>query len=131
MPRLNRTRYYFLHLFFFFHIYLSITRFRSFIYIKIRRGEVKVMLIKASDLRLREVVNTLDGKRLGVISDVDFDLESGRIKSIRVPGTGRLLWFFGRDDDIIIPWSKIKKIGVDVILVEANNYSEPERKEPI
>ena len=88
------------------------------------------MLIKASDLRLREVVNTLDGKRLGAISDVDFDLENGRIKSIRVPGTGRFLWFFGRDDDVVIPWNKIKKIGVDVILVEANSYSDPEHKEP-
>lgn len=86
------------------------------------------MLIKASDLRLREVINTLDGRRLGVISDVEFDLENGRIKSIVVPGNGRFLWFFGRDDDVVIPWNKIKKIGVDVILVEANNYSDPEHQ---
>jgi YlmC/YmxH family sporulation protein len=88
------------------------------------------MLIKASDLRLRDVINTIDGRRLGTISDVEFDLENGRIKAIVVPGSSRFLWFLRKEDDVVIPWNRIKKIGEDVILVEAVNYSEPDRTLP-
>jgi sporulation protein YlmC with PRC-barrel domain len=31
----------------------------------------------------------------------------------------------GRYNDYVIPWSRIKRIGMDVILVEANEYAEP------
>lgn len=82
------------------------------------------MLVRSSDLKLREVVNALDGKRLGVIGDMEIDMESGEIKAIIIPGGTRILGFFGRDDDIVVPWNKIKKIGVDVILVEAAGYTD-------
>lgn len=82
------------------------------------------MLVRTSDLKLREVVNTLDGKRLGVIGDMEIDMESGEIKAIVIPGGTRVLGLFGRDDDIVVPWDKIKKIGVDVILVEAKGFAD-------
>lgn len=82
------------------------------------------MLVRTSDLKLREVVNTLDGKRLGVIGDMEIDMESGEIKAIIIPGGTRVLGLFGRDDDIVVPWEKIKKIGVDVILVEAKGFTD-------
>ncbi len=77
------------------------------------------MLVRISDLRLREVVNTLDGKRLGVVSDIEFDPETGKVSAVIVPSPGRIFWIFGKDEDLVIPWNKIKRIGVDVILVEA------------
>ncbi len=86
--------------------------------------EVEIMLVKTSDLKLREVVNTIDGKRLGVITDMEIDTSTGQIKAIVVPGGGRVLGLFGRDDDIVIPWNKIVKIGVDVILVETTGFAE-------
>ncbi|HOJ78498.1 MAG TPA: YlmC/YmxH family sporulation protein [Bacillota bacterium] len=82
------------------------------------------MLTKTSELREREVVNILDGKRLGLASDLEIDVETGRIKAIVVPGPGKFLWFFGKSEDFIIPWERIKKIGVDVILVDAPNYQD-------
>ncbi len=75
-------------------------------------------MIKISDLRNRDVVNIVDGKRLGTICDLDLDLENGRITAIIVPGTARIFSLFGGGRDYYIPWEKIVKIGVDTILVE-------------
>ncbi len=79
-------------------------------------------MTKTSELREREVVNVLDGKRLGLASDLEIEAETGRIKAIIVPGPGKFLWLFGKSEDFIIPWERIKKIGVDVILVDTPNY---------
>lgn len=83
-----------------------------------------VLLAKTSELREREVVNTLDGRRLGLASDLEIEVETGRIKAIVVPGPGKFLKMFGKSEEFVIPWEWIKKIGVDVILVEAPNYVE-------
>ncbi|MCL6638293.1 MAG: YlmC/YmxH family sporulation protein [Firmicutes bacterium] len=85
-------------------------------------------MVKISDLRAREVVNVVDGRRLGLIKDIDIDLEEGRITAIILPGAGnagKFLGFFGKEEEIIVPWEKIKKIGFDVILVEVNNFTDP------
>ena len=83
--------------------------------------------ICTSDLKLKEVVNTLDGKRLGTITDIEIDIDSGRLTAVVVPGPGRFLGFFGRHEDIVIPWEKIARIGVDCILVECPQFTELKR----
>ncbi|MGI6553236.1 MAG: YlmC/YmxH family sporulation protein [Bacillota bacterium] len=82
-------------------------------------------MLKVSDLRMRDVINIVDGRRLGAIKDIDLDLEEGRIRSIILPGTGRFMGWLGRNDDLVIPWEKIRKLGVDVILVEMPNATDP------
>ncbi|MBM7867529.1 YlmC/YmxH family sporulation protein [Heliobacterium gestii] len=81
-------------------------------------------MIKISDLRLRDIVNIHDGRRLGVIKDIDIDPEMGRVKAIVLPGQGRFMSFFGRGDDMVVPWDRIKKIGVDVILVDVSQFGD-------
>lgn len=81
-------------------------------------------MLKASDFRQKEVVNIYDGKRLGYVCDVDIDLEKGVLNAIIIPGNGKVLGLFGRDDDYVIPWTKIKTIGEDIILVD---YSLPQK----
>ncbi|MEW6724831.1 MAG: YlmC/YmxH family sporulation protein [Bacillota bacterium] len=77
-------------------------------------------MLKTEDLRHREVINLSDGRRLGYIIDLEIDLESGRVTALIVPGQGgRILGLFGRDNDLIIPWERIRKIGTDVILVDS------------
>ena len=85
------------------------------------------MLTKTSELREREVVNVLDGRRLGLASDLEIEVETGKIKAIVVPGPGKFLWLFGKSEDFVIPWDKIIKIGLDVILVEAPDYVSEEQ----
>lgn len=84
-------------------------------------------MLKTSDLKVKEVINVLDGRRLGNITDIEIDVETGRLTAIVVPGPGKFLGLFGRNDDVIIPWEKINKIGFDVILVEAVSYAERHR----
>ncbi len=74
---------------------------------------------KGLDFKHKEVININDGKRLGFVQDVCADFETGRITSIIVPGgTNKLMNLFSSSNDIVIPWSNIKCIGDDLILVE-------------
>jgi YlmC/YmxH family sporulation protein len=70
------------------------------------------------DLRQKEVINTTDGNRYGFVSDLCIDIDKGVITAIIVPGPGRVLGVFGRDQEYKIPWCDIKKIGDDLIIVE-------------
>ncbi len=70
------------------------------------------------DFKHKEVVNINDGKRLGYVQDVCADLETGKITSIIVPGSNKVLNIFAQSNEIVIPWQNIKCIGDDLILVE-------------
>lgn len=90
-----------------------------YIYIKcVMQEEVRLLLIRISSLWALDVINIVDGRRLGNIIDIDIDMETGQINELILSGPGHLFSWFGRRDDISIPWSQIVKIGVDVILVE-------------
>ncbi len=72
-----------------------------------------------SELRTKDVVNTLDGKRLGKVMDIEFDPRDGQVDALVVPGefkVGSLIR--GEKCGIVIPWSRICRIGENVILVE-------------
>lgn len=77
-----------------------------------------------TELRKKDVVNMVDGRRLGRIIDIVFDIK-GRIIGLVTPGFRRML-FLKSTDDIFVPWCDIKKIGDDVILVEL----KPQRVSP-
>lgn len=78
------------------------------------------------DLRSKELINSVDGKKLGRIIDIVFSMPSGKIKGIVAPYTRKA--FFFKAQDIFIPWGCVKKIGEDVILVEIRDLSG--RSEP-
>lgn len=79
---------------------------------------------KGLDFKHKEVINIIDGKRLGFVQDVTANLETGIITSIVVPGNNKLLNVFSAND-IVIPWQNIKCIGDDVILVEIKSGNYP------
>lgn len=70
------------------------------------------------DLREKEVINIVDCKRLGFVSDVIFDFPSGCIAAFIVPGPGRICGVFGRDTEYVIPFPCVRQIGNEIILVE-------------
>lgn len=72
------------------------------------------------DMKQKEVVNVIDGCRLGYLCDVEIDLYCGKIVSIIVPGQRKIFGIFGKDVEYEIPWECIKKIGEDIILVEVD-----------
>ena len=72
---------------------------------------------RALTFKQKEVINLIDGRRLGYVQDVEADFSTGEITAIVVPGTSKM-FSMGNKGDITIPWNKIKKIGHDIILVE-------------
>ena len=77
------------------------------------------MGIRITDLNCKEVICVSDGRRLGFVSDVEIEIPSGNVLAIIVPGPCRILGVIGRKDDFVIPWNCIKRIGPDIILVDA------------
>ena len=79
-------------------------------------------MIKISELKQREVININDGKRLGIVYDVEIDMEKGTVDALVIPGTGKLMGIFTRESDVVVSWENIKKIGIDVILIDGGSY---------
>lgn len=88
-------------------------------------------MLSTQDVKNKEIINIFDGKSLGYVSDVEVNLEKGRIEAIIVPAQSSFFNLFTKDNEYIIKWKDIKKIGEDVILVEVKNiyYSDEEEDE--
>ncbi|MFA4886521.1 MAG: YlmC/YmxH family sporulation protein [Desulfotomaculaceae bacterium] len=76
------------------------------------------MLFKISDLGLRDIVNLVDGAKLGLVKDVHFDPETGKVISLVLSSGRKYFGLLSAGSDVVVPWEKIKKIGVDTVLVE-------------
>ncbi|KAA6452945.1 YlmC/YmxH family sporulation protein [Bacillus swezeyi] len=74
-------------------------------------------MMNISDFQVKDVVNVSNGKKLGSIGDIDINVTTGKIQAIIIGGTGKVFGFFGKEEEIVIPWRNIVKIGEDVILV--------------
>ena len=61
-----------------------------------------------SELRYKEVIDVHTGLRLGYVCDAEFDDAQGQMISL-----------FGREDDYVLPWKCIVRIGSDIILIDA------------
>ena len=79
------------------------------------------------ELKRKETVNLVDGKKLGKVIDVVVTYPEGRFLGIVVPGsTG---FRFGKSR-LFIDICSIKKIGVDVVLVDIKQAPKPDKKKP-
>ena len=71
------------------------------------------------ELKSKQVINTVDGKCLGHISDIIFDVDCAKALGFVVPEqSSGFMGLFKSCKDIFIPFDCVCKIGVDVILVE-------------
>ena len=75
-------------------------------------------IVTLADLRYKEIINLQNGHRLGYVYDAEITLPQGEVQSLIVPGASRFFGLLGREEDMIIPWEKITKIGEDIILVD-------------
>lgn len=78
-------------------------------------------MISTEDLKNKEIINIYDGKSLGYVSDIEINLEKGRIEAIIIPVQSGFFNFFSRENEYVVKWNDIKRIGEDVILVEVKN----------
>ena len=74
-----------------------------------------------SELKQKDVINICDGRRLGRPIDLALN-DHACAEAIVVPEQGNLLSCLKPSrDGLAIPWSRIRRIGDDVILVEVEN----------
>ncbi len=74
-----------------------------------------------SELKLREVINVVNGERIGYIDDVKIDGATGKINSVIIYGRPRLFGVLGREDDVVIDCDRIEMIGSDTVLVRIDD----------
>lgn len=71
--------------------------------------------MRLSDLQSKNIVNMVDGRNVGSIIDANVD-KSGNIESLVIEANKKFL-SFSKDDDLLVLWKDIAKIGEDVILI--------------
>ena len=80
-----------------------------------------------SELRYKEVIDVHSGLRLGYVCDAEFDDAEGRLCSLITPGRPRWFGLLGHEDDYVLPWQSIVRIGSDIILIEAEQLQRRKR----
>jgi len=87
----------------------------------------EVYSMRICELKQKEVINICDCRRLGYVGDVDFDMETGCLLAIIVPGPGCFCGFLVREKEFIIPFCDIRQVGPDIILVNVDLEKATER----
>jgi len=68
-----------------------------------------------SDLQNKDLINIVDGKKIGNIIDAKFNVETGHIEKLVIEPSKSL--FSLKSNSLEIDYKDINKIGEDVILV--------------
>ena len=74
-------------------------------------------MIRISDIMDKEVINVNNGKRMGYITDIDMDINEGKIISFSIVGDGGMNLFSRGSENQVVFWNDILKIGYDTIIV--------------
>ncbi len=78
--------------------------------------------MRLSELSGKEIVDMKRAERLGILGQTDLEINerTGQIQALLIPTTK---WFGFRKDgtDIRVPWSRVKKIGSDMILIDVDD----------
>lgn len=75
-------------------------------------------MVKLSEMKQKEVINIGNGSRIGIIYDFKIDLDNGIVTGIVIPGPGKIFGVFGKDNDLVVDWEDIVRIGQDIILID-------------
>lgn len=82
------------------------------------------LIYSLESLKHREVIDIHTGERLGFIDDAEINLETSQTVALIIYGRERFFGLFGKENNIIIPCSKIEVVGEDVILVsDTDNHN--------
>lgn len=79
----------------------------------------ELLLHSLNALRTMEVIDIKTGSKIGYIKDFVIDIKESKVVSILLPGMAK--GWFSKDEDIEIPWNKVKKAGVEVILIDSTD----------
>lgn len=76
-------------------------------------------LYSINSMKNMEVIEMNSGARLGYIRDIKIDYDNKKIISIILPSESK--GWFNKSEDLDIVWSKVFKVGKDVILVDCKD----------
>ncbi|WP_420827809.1 YlmC/YmxH family sporulation protein [Gracilibacillus alcaliphilus] len=74
---------------------------------------------------MKDIVFIEDGTRVGHVTDIEIDVDVGKITNLVIATKTKTLGMFGESREVIIPWNQIIRIGQDVILVKKNGQTFP------
>ena len=74
-------------------------------------------MIRVSDIMEKEIINVKNGKRMGFITDIDMDINEGKVISFSISGDSCRGFFSRGHEEESISWNDILKIGCDTIIV--------------
>lgn len=74
------------------------------------------------ELQSKDVINVVDGTKMGRINNMEIDITTGKIISIIVQTNTRFMNFFTGNNNVVIPWNQIVKVGGEVIIVNYSNF---------
>ena len=80
--------------------------------------EDDLILYSVNAISSMEVVDISTGSKLGYVRDYKVELSTNKVVSLFLPSTSKV--WFAKEEDIEIPWEKVIKIGVDVLIVDAS-----------
>lgn len=82
--------------------------------------------MRLRQLEDKELINLQDGRRVGYFGDADliFNADTGQIVGLEISNRNRLLQLFADKYVSVIPWKAIKKIGKEVIILDAETESD-------
>lgn len=83
---------------------------------------METSMFAINSLKTMEIIDINTGTKLGYIKDFKVNCEEYKLDAIILP-TQKSGWF-SKNEDIELPWERIKKIGVDVILVDGEGIVE-------
>ena len=75
--------------------------------------------MRLSELQNKDVINIIDGKKVGNIIDIDVE-SNGKMNSLIVEKSKFFVSMFSNKNELEIKWDQIEKIGEDVILITIN-----------
>ncbi|MEG2457630.1 MAG: YlmC/YmxH family sporulation protein [Bacilli bacterium] len=74
--------------------------------------------MRLSELQRKDIVNMVDGKKIGKIIDVEIKENDGTMESLVIEKSRYIKNLFNTEGELLIKFTQIKKFGEDVILVD-------------
>jgi len=54
------------------------------------------------------------------VNYIPFEAETGRVLALIVPGPARFFGLFGHEEDYILPWQSVARLGADFVLIDGS-----------
>ncbi|MDF2946029.1 MAG: hypothetical protein K0S51_708 [Bacillales bacterium] len=79
--------------------------------------------MRLSELSGKEIVDLKRAERLGILghTDLEIDEQNGFVLALIIP-TSKRIPFFSQSKEIKVPWSSIKKIGSDMLIIDVDDF---------